>query len=63
MAYPDYSIVIISVTTGGVTTDYASAFYNEQLAQKFYDKAISEGKRAFYFEKPTPSKFSTLTVE
>jgi hypothetical protein len=58
MAYPDYSIVIISVTTGGVTTDYASSFYNEQLAQKFYDKAISEGKRAFYFEKPTPSKFA-----
>ena len=58
MAYPDYSIVIISVTTGGVTTDYANAFYNEQLAQKFYDKAISDGKRAFYFEKPTPSKFA-----
>jgi hypothetical protein len=58
MAYPDYSIVIISVTANGVTTDYASAFYNEQLAQKFYDKAISEGKRAFYFEKPTPSKFA-----
>jgi hypothetical protein len=57
MAYPDYSIVIISVTTNGVTTDYANAFYNEQLAQKFYDKAVGEGKRAFYFEKPTPSKF------
>ena len=58
MAYPDYSIVIISVTTNGVTTDYASAFYNEQLAKKFYTKAINDGNRAFYFEKPKPSKFT-----
>ena len=58
MAYPDYSIVIIAVTENGVTTDYANAFYNEQLAQNFYNKAIGEGKRAFYFEKPQPSKFA-----
>lgn len=57
MAYPDYSIVIVSVTTNGVTTDYSNAFYNEQLAKKYYQKSIAEGKRAFYFEKPTPSKF------
>lgn len=58
MAYPDYSIVIVSITENGVTTDYANAFYNEQLAKKFYEKSAREGKRVFYFEKPTPSKFS-----
>lgn len=57
MAYPDYSIVIVSVTQNGVTTDYSNAFYNEQLAKKFYENAISEGNRAFYYEKPLPSKF------
>jgi hypothetical protein len=57
MAYPDYSIVIVSVTTNGVTVDYANAFYNEQLAKKYYNESIKEGKRAFYFEKPQPSKF------
>ena len=58
MAYPDYSIVIVSVTQGGVTTDYANAFYNDELAKKFYDKAVTDGKRAFYFERPQPSKFT-----
>lgn len=57
MAYPDYSIVIISVTTNGVTNDYAQAFFNDELAKKYYNQAISEGKRAFYFEKPRPTRF------
>lgn len=63
MAYPDYSIVIISVTTNGVTVDYANSFYNEKLAKEFYKQAISEGKRAFYFEKPSPSKFTRNDVQ
>lgn len=57
MAYPDYTIVVISVTEGGVTTDYAKAFFNDSLAEKYYTKAVSEGKRAFYYERPLPSKF------
>ncbi len=57
MAYPDYSIVIVSVTENGVTTDYANAFYNDELAKKFYNHSVSEGKRAFYFERPQPTKF------
>lgn len=57
MAYPDYSIVIVSVTENGVTNDYANAFYNDNLAKKYYEQAVGEGKRAFYFEKPLPSKF------
>jgi len=57
VAYPDYSIVIISVTEGGVTTDYAKCFFNNALADKYYKQAVSEGKRAFYFDRPTPSRF------
>lgn len=58
MAYPDYSVVIISVTEGGVTTDFSKAFFNDELANKYYKQAISEGKRAFYYERPSPSKFN-----
>lgn len=57
MAYPDYSIVIICVTEGGVTTDYAKSFFTKALAEKYYRKAVSEGKRAFLYEKPQPTKF------
>jgi hypothetical protein len=57
MAYPDYSIVIISVTTNGITNDFAQAFFNDELAKKYYQQAVSDGKRAFYFEKPSPSRF------
>lgn len=57
MAYPDYSVVIISVTENGVTNDYAQSFFNDELAKKHYNQAISEGKRAFYYEKPTPTRF------
>ena len=57
MAYPDYSIVIVSVTTNGVTTDFAQSFFNDELAQKYYKQAVSEGKRAFYYEKPRPTRF------
>jgi hypothetical protein len=58
MAYPDYSVVIISITENGETTDFAEAFFNDELAKKYYYKAISEGKRAFYYEKPKPTRFS-----
>ena len=58
MAYPDYSIVIVSVTENGVTNDYAQSFFNDELAKKAYYQAISEGKRAFYYEKPIASRFS-----
>lgn len=58
MAYPDYSIVLISVTESGVTTDIAQSFINDELARKYYDKAVLENKRAFFYEKPTPSKFT-----
>ena len=58
MAYPDYSIVIICVTEGGVTTDYAKSFFTKALAEKYYRKAVSEGKRAFLYEKPVPTKFT-----
>lgn len=57
MAYPDYSIVIISVTENGVTNDYAHSFFNDELAKKFYNQAVSEGKRAFYYEKPKATRF------
>jgi hypothetical protein len=58
MAYPDYSIVIVSVTTNGVTTDFAQSFFNDELAKKYYQQAVSEGKRAFYYEKPKPTNFA-----
>ncbi len=57
MAYPDYSIVIISVTEGGVTTDFTKAFYNDALARKYYKQAVGEGKRAFYYERLKASRF------
>lgn len=57
MAYPDYSIVIISVTTNGVTTDFAQSFFNDELAKKYYKQAVADGKRAFYYEKPRPTRF------
>ena len=57
MAYPDYSIVIISVTENGVTNDYAKSFFNDEFAKKFYNQAVSEGKRAFYYEKPKATRF------
>ena len=57
MAYPDYSIVIISVTENGVTNDYAHSFFNDELAKKFYTQSVSEGKRAFYYEKPKATRF------
>lgn len=57
MAYPDYSVVIISVTENGVTNDYAQSFFNDELAKKYYTQAVSEGKRAFYYEKPRPTRF------
>lgn len=58
MAYPDYSIVIVSVTENGVTTDYAHSFFNDELAKKFYTQSVSEGKRAFYYEKPKATRFT-----
>ena len=57
MAYPDYSVVIVSVTVNGVTTDYAQSFFNDELAKKYYKQSVSEGKRAFYYEKPRPTRF------
>lgn len=57
MAYPDYSIVIISVTENGVTNDYAHSFFNDELAKSYYTKAVSEGKRAFYYERPKATRF------
>ena len=63
MAYPDYSIVIISVTESGVTTDFAKAFYNDALARKYYKQAASEGKRAFYFENLKASRFERNSTQ
>jgi hypothetical protein len=57
VAYPDYSIVIITVTEGGATVNLAKAFYEKALARKYYNKAALDGFRAYYFERPMPSKF------
>ena len=63
MAYPDYSIVIITVTESGVTVNLAKAFYEKALAEKHYKKAAADGCRAFYFERPQPTKFFGNSVQ
>ena len=58
MPYPDYSIVIITVTEGGQTVNMTKAFYEKALAEKYYKKALEDGFRAYYFERPIPTKFA-----
>jgi len=57
MASPQYSIVIVDTTSGGVTTHTATAYKTAQLAKAAYISAINSGNRAFLYEQPIPTHF------
>lgn len=58
MAYPDYSIVVVDVTTNGITEPVVFVHFDEQLSKKYFNSAILGGHRAFYYEKPKPNDFN-----
>lgn len=57
MSYPDYSVVVVDVTTGGITEPVVFVHFDELVSKKVYRDAILAGNRAFYYEKPKPTLF------